>query len=209
MFGAEEAFAAVNPRLAACIILTVFVPIFMLGARHAAALVAESLGFRLVQDSWDGGEGSRSSAGFRMHQAAVGQPVAYGTDAVAALRLHGGVVQPPVLVGTGEGEVESDYHSADQNQDNALSLSELLRIVQFYNSGGFHCAAPNDPQSEDGYLPGANPLAQNCAHHSSDYAPQDWNIDLGELLRAIQFFNIGGYYRCDENTEDGFCPGTP
>jgi len=31
-------------------------------------------------------------------------------------------------------------------------------------------------------------------------------INLTELLRLIQFFNMGGYYACPgENTEDGFC----
>jgi hypothetical protein len=44
---------------------------------------------------------------------------------------------------------------------------------------------------------------------SSDYNPQDWAIDLSELLRLIQFFNSGGYYACpDDGTEDGYCLGT-
>ena len=36
--------------------------------------------------------------------------------------------------------------------------------------------------------------------------PPDWEINLSELLRLIQFFNSGGYHRCLEG-EDGFCPG--
>jgi len=120
--------------------------------------------------------------------------------------------------GEGEGSVEGegegsfpidDFHTADQDQDNVINLSELLRIIQFFNAGGLHCAvAP--VTSEDGYLPGPDPDRQDCAAHDSDYNPQDWIIDLSELLRAIQFFNSGGYTRCpDAVTEDGFCPGPP
>jgi len=74
-------------------------------------------------------------------------------------------------------------------------------VIQFYNSDGFHC----DAGTEDGYAPG--PGDQSCAPHSSDYFPRNWRIELTELLRLIQFFNIGGYRDCPvEGTEDGFCP---
>ena len=47
-----------------------------------------------------------------------------------------------------------------------------------------------------------------CVPHSSDYAPQDWSIGIIELMRLIQFYNLGGYHPCPEAaTEDGFCPG--
>jgi hypothetical protein len=80
----------------------------------------------------------------------------------------------------------------------------LLRVIQFFNSGGFHCAAG----TEDGYAPG--PGDDTCAPHSSDYKPQDWLISLSELLRLIQFFNSGGYHPCPDAvpaTEDGYCVG--
>jgi len=100
-------------------------------------------------------------------------------------------------------------HTADQDQNFVISLSELLRVIQFFNSGGLHCVEP--PQtSEDGYLPGANPDAEDCTPHASDYNPQDWVISLSELLRLIQFFNTGGYFACpDAGSEDGYCPGAP
>ncbi|HPO13230.1 MAG TPA: hypothetical protein PLI09_07280, partial [Candidatus Hydrogenedentes bacterium] len=102
----------------------------------------------------------------------------------------------------GEGSVEEGFLTADQNQDNAISLSELLRVIQFFNSGGFHC----QDGTEDGYAPG--PGDQSCAPYESDYNPTDWEISLSELLRVIQFFNSGGYHYCpEEGTEDGFCPG--
>jgi len=104
--------------------------------------------------------------------------------------------------GTPEGEGENPVHAADQNGDGQISLSELLRVIQFFNSEGYHC----DAFGEDGYAPG--PGDTSCAAHHSDYVPQDWHIGLSELLRLIQFFNSGGYHSCPgENTEDSFCPG--
>jgi hypothetical protein len=108
--------------------------------------------------------------------------------------------------GTAEGFVPPEHpHAADQNGDGQINLTELLRVIQFYNSGGYHC--PEVEQiTEDGYVPGPG-TNQSCAFHASDYAPQDWHIQLTELLRLIQFFNMGGYLECPgQSTEDGFCP---
>lgn len=108
----------------------------------------------------------------------------------------------------GEGE-ELDLgdaaHSADQNRDGRLNLSELLRVIQFYNSPSIGC----DAATEDGFAP--NGADKSCAPHASDYNPQDWRISLSELLRAIQIFNSGGYLPCPQGfvTEDGFCPNQP
>jgi Leucine-rich repeat (LRR) protein len=91
-------------------------------------------------------------------------------------------------------------HAADINGDDLISLSELLRTIQFFNSGSFGCQVG----TEDGYSPsGPN---QSCTPHSADYNPQDWAISLNELLRMIQFFNSGGYHPCPAG-EDGYCPG--
>ena len=73
---------------------------------------------------------------------------------------------------------------------------------QFFNMGEVHCQAG----TEDGYAPG--PGDQTCMPHSSDYSPNDWVIDLPEMLRLIQFFNMGGYHACGTG-EDGYCPGAP
>ena len=81
-----------------------------------------------------------------------------------------------------------------------VGLSELLRVVQFYNLHGYGC----EPGEDDGYMPGDPD--RDCAPHDSDYAPQDWRIALGELMRLIQFYNLGGYHACDAG-EDGYCPG--
>jgi len=108
--------------------------------------------------------------------------------------------------GTVEGTMEGEYphHSADQNGDGQINLSELLRVIQFFNYLGYHCEAG----TEDGYAPGLDG-DHTCNYHASDYNPKDWVIDLSELLRLIQFFNMGGYHPCPEDpeSEDGYCPG--
>lgn len=92
--------------------------------------------------------------------------------------------------------------SADSDGDWSIALSELLRLIQFYNLRALSC----DPLSEDGYAPVAGD--QSCPPHDTDYNEQDWQIVLTELLRAIQFYNTpGGQYHRDETTEDGLAPG--
>lgn len=101
-----------------------------------------------------------------------------------------------------EGEINPlEIHTADVNADRIISLTELLRVIQFFNVGSLSCA----PDTEDKYTPG-NSGDKSCRTHSSDYAPQDWSISLYELLRLIQFFNSGGYHFCGDS-EDTFCPG--
>lgn len=94
-------------------------------------------------------------------------------------------------------------HSADQNHDYQITLTELLRVIQFFNTGSFHCEAG----TEDGFAPGPGDTS-TCSHHSGDYSPLDWKIDLSELLRIIQIFNSSGYHPCAEG-EDGYCLGLP
>lgn len=97
---------------------------------------------------------------------------------------------------------EELYHTADLNRDWRISMSELLRIIQFYSVGEFHC----DPASEDGYAVGLG--GQACVPHDFDYDPQNWRLDLTELLRSIQFYNSyqNGYRRLAA-TEDNFAAG--
>ncbi|HPO13634.1 MAG TPA: SUMF1/EgtB/PvdO family nonheme iron enzyme [Candidatus Hydrogenedentes bacterium] len=115
------------------------------------------------------------------------------SDGVATVESDGAelLVYEPAVTG---------QHNADQDNDWLINLSELLRIIQFYNSDGFHCEAG----TEDGFAPG--PGDTSCVPHDSDYNAQDWQINLSELLRVIQFFNSRGYH-CEEGTEDNFAPG--
>lgn len=102
--------------------------------------------------------------------------------------------------GLAEGETESPWHSADTNHNWSISLTELLRVIQFFNMLGYHVQAG----TEDGYGPG--PGSKVGIPHDSDYAPRDWIVNLGELLRLIQFFNTPGGYLPASGTEDGFAP---
>jgi len=52
-----------------------------------------------------------------------------------------------------------------------------------------------------------DPLEISLAtYHDADYNPPDWKIELTELLRIIQFYNVGSYH-IDPQGEDGFNPG--
>jgi len=113
-------------------------------------------------------------------------------------------------ISEGEGEPVRPCHSADHGglgidcsgADFDISLSELLRVVQFFNLGRYGCQ--DGEPTEDGYVAGG--AASGCDPHDSDYVIQDWSINLSELLRLVQFFNLDGYYRCLDG-EDGFCAG--
>lgn len=112
----------------------------------------------------------------------------------------------PLSIGGFDVEVlnlDGQQHSADSNGDWAIDLDELLRVIQFYNSLGYHCQAG----TEDGYA--INRGDENCTPHDSDYVPQDWTVSLDELLRAIQFYNFVGnsYHPATGPTEDGFAAG--
>jgi uncharacterized protein (DUF2141 family) len=97
---------------------------------------------------------------------------------------------------------EGIYHDADFMPRNyEISLSEVLRMVQFYSGTDYHC----DAGGEDGYGPGEGDHS-SCMQHSADYNPPDWKISLSELLRVIQLYNVDVYHP-DADEEDGFAPG--
>ncbi len=138
----------------------------------------------------------------------VGGAVMEHAIAMGVMRRQWAPVDIGGLIDIGFVGLAGSYHSADQDQDNQISLSELLRVIQFFNSAAYHCAE-NPGDTEDGYIPGTG-ANHSCAPHASDYNPQNWVISLSELLRLIQFFNSGGYHACpgeDPPTEDGFCVG--
>lgn len=58
-------------------------------------------------------------------------------------------------------------------------------------------------EGQEGYIEG-----EVTTIHSADI-DGDGRVNLGELLRVIQFFNMGVYYACPEIGEDGYCPGLP
>jgi len=102
---------------------------------------------------------------------------------------------------------DAPIHRADSNADGSLGLAELLRVIQLYNAGGYKC----DSQGEDGYRldddKDLKALDPACLAHSADYlGGGSGAIELSELLRQIQFYNVGGYAFCKGTTEDNFCP---
>ncbi|MBI1319886.1 MAG: DUF5011 domain-containing protein [Candidatus Hydrogenedens sp.] len=104
---------------------------------------------------------------------------------------------------------DASVHRADQNADGAFSLAELLRLIQLYNAGAYQC----DTQGEDGYRianeKDLKALDPGCLAHSADYlAGGSGAIELSELLRQIQIYNLGGYTHCKGQTEDNFCPNS-
>ena len=120
----------------------------------------------------------------------------------ASFKTIDGVPQTSGLIPTTFIELPSpaDTHSADMDGDWRISLSELLRVIQLYNSDGYHV----EPDTDDGYAPGLG--STNGMHHSADYLG-DWRITLPELLRVIQLYNApSGFYYIADNTEDGYMP---
>ena len=93
------------------------------------------------------------------------------------------------------------YHSADYNPaDYKISLTELLRVIQLFGNGAYHC----DSEGEDGYAPGDGD--KTCDPHNLDYNPRDWKLGLTELLRMIQIYSSHEYH-ANSGGEDGFTPG--
>ena len=97
------------------------------------------------------------------------------------------------------GTASTDFHTADVDHNFRFSLSEVLRVIQFYNAGGFHC----DASSEDGYALGSGD--QSCSPYASDHDPQDWQIGLSELLEVVQFYNLNCYQPCPD-APGTYCP---
>ena len=110
---------------------------------------------------------------------------------------HSGGMVPTVLAEL----LSQDFiHSADTDGDWHISLSELLRVIQLYNSTAYHL----NPATEDGYDIGEGITDGPC--HSADYL-SDWHITLPELLRVIQLYNAPAHNYCTAgDTEDGFMP---
>jgi hypothetical protein len=107
-----------------------------------------------------------------------------------------------VLALCGATAAASPYHSADcAPADWRINLTELLEVIQFFNVGEYHSSAGT---TASGYAAGPGP--HDGSPHDSDYAPQDWRIQLDELLRLIQFYNMGAYFGAT-GTEDAYKPG--
>jgi hypothetical protein len=108
-------------------------------------------------------------------------------------------------------------HSADIDGDFRISLGELLRVLDLYNTrqGSLRTGAyRSDATSEDGFT--ADPtrlgVGARAFYHSAD-TNRDGRLSLNEITRVIELFNARGgslrtgAYRTRSGTEDEFAPG--
>ena len=111
-------------------------------------------------------------------------------------------------------------HSADSSGDWVISLAELTRVIQLYNTRngsvrtGRYLVQPTG--TEDGF--NVDSVTANGAtvtltrYHSAD-TNRDGKITLTELTRLIELYNTRsgsvrtGAYHEESGTEDGFAPG--
>ncbi len=111
------------------------------------------------------------------------------------------------------------HHSADTDADFAISLTELLRVIELYNTrfgttrtGRYRL----DGNTADGFAAdstiGAGTATALSVFHSAD-SDRDGFMSLTELLRVIELYNTRagttrtGRYHVDPATTDGFAPG--
>lgn len=127
------------------------------------------------------------------------------------------VTPAPLIIAMG-----AHPHAADINGDFRLSLLELTRVIELYNTrngtvrtGAYRVGSG----TEDGFTadgertkgPAANALSR---YHSGDY-DRDGSLDLFELLRVIQLYNYRGldqvrtgqYRVVPTGSDDGYEPG--
>ena len=124
------------------------------------------------------------------------------------------VLPDPLLV-----PVAPERHSADSSGDGRISLFELTRVIELFNTR--HGAARTgcylvQAESEDGFAPdparSATASVVLTRFHSAD-TNSDGKLSLFELTRVIELFNFRngaqrtGQYRVQAGTEDGFAPG--
>jgi hypothetical protein len=115
-------------------------------------------------------------------------------------------------------------HSADTNRDGKISLLELTRVIELYNTriGTIRTGCYKvDLAGEDGFSPDPERLKSAvvalAGYHSAD-TTSSGQLDLNSLTRVIQLYNYRsgsvrtGQYRVQsgtEVTEDGFASGPP
>ncbi len=104
-------------------------------------------------------------------------------------------------------------HSADTDGDGQIDLSELLGLIELYNTRtGSQRTGRYAIDAQDRFLAAPEATARPHRLHSSDTSG-DGRIDLSELLRVIELYNTRsgttrtGAYHPDATTADGFAPG--
>lgn len=126
-----------------------------------------------------------------------------------------GLAKPdPLMLAARDG-----VHSADVDMNLRIDLSELLRIIELYNTrfgttrtGRYQA----DGSTADGFAPDdtqdASVPTTLVLFHTAD-VDRNGHIDLSELLRVIELYNYRegtqrtGQYHPSDGTVDGFQPG--
>ncbi|WP_221031813.1 hypothetical protein [Actomonas aquatica] len=147
----------------------------------------------------------------------------FDASQVEVLRLSGGLLDGDAAFAVSFDEItfggSGAFHSGDYNQDGALDLTELLRIIELYNTrngtvrtGAYAVASA----SVDGFSSDASRLAESgvalARYHSGDY-DRDGYLSLTELLRVIELYNYRegtvrtGEYAPSPDSVDGFATG--
>jgi hypothetical protein len=109
------------------------------------------------------------------------------------------------------------HHSADTNRDLRISLLELTRVIELYNTrqGNLRTGAYRvQDGTEDGFAsePAPVPGAALTRHHSAD-TDRNGRLSLYELTRVIELYHTReaatrtGRYSLRPGSEDGFTPG--
>jgi hypothetical protein len=111
------------------------------------------------------------------------------------------------------------YHSADESQNGKISLLDLTRVIELYNThnGSSRTGAYTDQAgTEDGFAPDPTrtpgATVTLATYHSADEV-QAGKISLLDLTRVIELYNYHsgttrtGQYHPQAGTEDGFAPG--
>ena len=113
------------------------------------------------------------------------------------------------------------FHSADTSQNFSISLFELTRVIELYNTRNgttrTGCyAVSTSATSEDGFATDIARLGTAVVtlarYHSAD-TTRDGKLSLTELTRVIELYNTRsgttrtGAYHAQAGTEDGFAPG--
>ncbi|GAB5561852.1 MAG: hypothetical protein SynsKO_34990 [Synoicihabitans sp.] len=123
---------------------------------------------------------------------------------------QGMVLRDPLILRPG-------FHTADTNRDMRLNLSELLRVIELYNTrhGSTRTGRYRmQPTTTDGFAPDDRSLDEGetpSQIHRGDIN-RDGRFSLSELLRIIELYNTRsgstrtGAYRVDLGSTDGFAP---
>ncbi len=170
---------------------------------------------------------AKPAATFQWRRYVNGVPTAIPGATTSVLRLTGLLPSDSgssfdVVISSGANTITSpsrtvtvlpDFHSADINRDQQISIYELLRVIQLRNyttsasviTGEYH----TESGTEDGFTVGPGALT---SFHSAD-SNRDGRISANELTRVVVLYfadyltNRPGRYHARVGTEDGFAPG--